>query len=157
MRLDLRRAAERIAARQQPPAPSAVELQMGLDQHRSPRWQPDGEAWLEYCEDGPHEVFKVLKTALEERGEYDALMGGNTLPPGGRPANPSPPALWRSPDDRSDLGATDANASAAAGDASAAAVEVAAASGALPIVAVAGLPPTPSAMPHHEEEEEEIL
>ena len=61
MRDDLRRAAERIAARQQPPAPSAVELQYGLDARRSPRWQPDGEAWLEYVEDGPHEVQKVSR------------------------------------------------------------------------------------------------
>jgi hypothetical protein len=95
MRIDLRRAAERIAARQQPPPPSAVELQLGLDQHRSPCWRPDGEAWLEYVEDGPFEVLKVLKRTLERRGEYDALMGG-TVPAKSANAN-GPPAVWRSP------------------------------------------------------------
>jgi len=52
----------------------------------------------------------VLKTALEERGEYDALMGGGAAAPpqsgidgdGGKGGGDvSPPAIWRSPDDRS--------------------------------------------------------
>lgn len=106
MRIDVRRAAERIAARQQPAPPSAIELQMGLDQHRSPRWHPDGEAWLEYVEDGPFEVSKVLKKALQERGEYDALMGG-AGPAGAEAAAVAvPSALWRSPDDRGDVRAS---------------------------------------------------
>lgn len=52
MQGDLRRAAERIAARQRPPASTAAELAYGLDSQRQPRWTPDGEAWLEYVEDG---------------------------------------------------------------------------------------------------------
>ena len=62
MRQDVRRAAERIAARQQPPPPSAVELALGLDAQRTPRWVPDSaDASLEYVEDGPHEIAKVLR------------------------------------------------------------------------------------------------
>lgn len=55
MREDVRRAAERIAARQQPRPPSAIELALGLDGQRAPKWTPDGDAWLEYIEDGPDE------------------------------------------------------------------------------------------------------
>jgi hypothetical protein len=62
MRENLRSAAERIAARQQPPPPSTVELQMGLDGQRAPRWKPDGDAWLEYVEDGPWDITKVHQT-----------------------------------------------------------------------------------------------
>lgn len=68
MRADVRRAAERIAARQQPPPPSALELQMGLDARQTPRWTVDGESWLEYVEDGPFEVVKVLQAELTRRG-----------------------------------------------------------------------------------------
>lgn len=92
MRVDLRRAAERIAARQQQPACSELELQLGLDQHRPPRWQPDAEAWLEYVEDGPHEVTKVLRHALEDRGESEAAVGAPR-------EEPPIPRLWASPDD----------------------------------------------------------
>ncbi len=98
MKHDLRRAAERIAARQQPPPPSAVELQLGGDTARRPeRWRPDGEAWLEYVEDGPHEVLEVLKAALALRadpgGTPATATGG-----GGEAGSRSP--LWSSPTDR---------------------------------------------------------
>ncbi|KAL1512325.1 hypothetical protein AB1Y20_005587 [Prymnesium parvum] len=67
MQTDLRRASERIAARQQLPAPSAAELQLGIDTRRTPRWSVDGESWLEYVEDGPYEVAKVLRKELRKR------------------------------------------------------------------------------------------
>jgi hypothetical protein len=79
MKSDLRRAAERIAARQQPPPPTSVELALGLDAHRPPRWMPDtSEAWLEYVEDGPQQVSAVLRAALVARGELvrsEPLLG----------------------------------------------------------------------------------
>lgn len=65
MRSDLRRASLRIASRQQPPPPSTAELAMGFDASRTPRWTADSEAWLEYIEDGPHEVAKVLNAAQD--------------------------------------------------------------------------------------------
>ena len=65
MRADVRQAAERIAARQKPPPPSAVELAMGIDSSRSnKRWQPDGEQWLKYVEDGPSDIERVLRAAI---------------------------------------------------------------------------------------------
>ena len=78
MRADLRCAAERIAARQQPPTPSAVELQMGVDSQRAARWSIDGESWLEYVEDGPYEVQKVRRCEPVRRldGVWDVGWGG---------------------------------------------------------------------------------
>ena len=99
MRTDLRRAAERIAARQQPPQPTASELALGLDAHRPPVWAPnlgEGHGWLEYVEDGPVEVAKVLRAALVARGELD------DEPQLDAPLDPSAPAalpLFRSPDE----------------------------------------------------------
>mmetsp|Transcript_73332 Transcript_73332/g.145900 ORF Transcript_73332/g.145900 Transcript_73332/m.145900 type:complete len:345 (-) Transcript_73332:120-1154(-) len=108
MRLDLRRAAERIAARQQPQPLTATEEQLGLNVPRAPRWEPEGEAWLEYVEDGPHEVLKVLRQALKVRGEHELLA-----------ASPSSKdhlgvlPLWRSPDN---FACPDADAENATGD-----------------------------------------
>jgi hypothetical protein len=72
MRSDVRQAAERIAVRQQQPPPSAVELALGLDAARPPRWSPDGETWLKYVRDGPHDVEKVLRKALGPEAEPPA-------------------------------------------------------------------------------------
>lgn len=91
MQGDLRRAAERIAARQRPPASTAAELAYGLDSQRQPRWTPDGEAWLEYVEDGPHEVAKVLRATLEARGVLEPQLASPR-------ANAGEVPLWRSPD-----------------------------------------------------------
>lgn len=95
MRQDVRRAAERIAARQQPPQLSDLEHQLGLDAHRSARWVPESvDASLEYVEDGPHEVAKVLRAALVTRGQLadEPTHTPNRIAPGELP-------MWRSPDD----------------------------------------------------------
>ena len=96
MRQDVRRAAERIAARQQLPPLSDLEHQLGLDEHRAQRWVPDSsDASLEYVEDGPHEVAKVLKAALVSRGELadeSSRSSPTRMAPGELP-------MWRSPDD----------------------------------------------------------
>lgn len=95
MRQDVRRAAERIAARQQPPPLSDLEHQLGLDDHRSARWVPESaDASLEYAEDGPHEVAAVLRATLVSRGELadEPTRTPNRLSPGKLP-------MWRSPDD----------------------------------------------------------
>ena len=95
MRQDVRRAAERIAARQQPPPLSDLEHQLGLDDHRSARWVPESvDASLEYVEDGPHEVAAVLRAALVTRGELadEPSRTPNRIAPGELP-------MWRSPDD----------------------------------------------------------
>eukprot|EP00966_Prymnesium_polylepis_P183262 4247075-Prymnesium_polylepis.1 len=81
MRSDLRRAAERIAARQQPPPPSAVELSMGIDSRRTPRWSVDGESWLEYVEDGPFEVARVLRRELTRRASASGAVVLDPEPP----------------------------------------------------------------------------
>ena len=49
MQADMRQAAERIASRTHRPAPSAVELAMGLDASPPLRWTPDGESYLKYA------------------------------------------------------------------------------------------------------------
>ena len=62
-----KRAAELIAAQQRPPPPLTVDAGMGVEPPEPTQWVAGGEAWTQYVEHGPHEIFKVLQRTLKQR------------------------------------------------------------------------------------------
>ena len=64
---DIKAASERIAAKQRPLAPTKAEQLIGFDPASLPRWQPGAAPWLEYVEDGPHEISKAIRRQLAKR------------------------------------------------------------------------------------------
>jgi len=70
---DVKHASELICHEQPPLEAKAFELQMGFDATKLKRWSKGcGESSLEYAEDGPFEIAKVIHRRLAKRGRLAA-------------------------------------------------------------------------------------
>jgi hypothetical protein len=68
MQSDLKRAAEHICAQRPPAQASAAETAIGFDPRSLARWTAGRiEAWLDYTEDGPWEIARLLRKKLIRR------------------------------------------------------------------------------------------
>lgn len=83
-----------------------AEQLIGFDPTSLPRWQPGSSPWLEYAEDGPHEISKVIRRQLAKRKRLAAIATTELektaqAPPKPLPQEDSPRPLPLTPSDAS--------------------------------------------------------